>query len=102
MREEVAPHLAAGSGSAQTQRLDLDISSAEFVTDEEDTQRAMPGGVRLTVRWPDGEAPASGFHCGERVRADARLLQPEVYRDPGAWNRRDYLLDQGIYWTGAG
>jgi competence protein ComEC len=96
MREEVAQDLDEGSGRAQTQRLDLDISSAEFVTDEEDTQRAMPGGVRLTVRWPDGEAPASGFHCGERVRADARLTQPDVYRDPGAWNRRDYLLDQGI------
>ena len=36
------------------------------------------------------------FHCGERIRADARLMQPEVYRDPGVWSRRDYLLDQGI------
>ncbi len=96
MRDEVAQDLDEGRGRAQTQRLDLAISSVEVVTDEEDTQRAMPGGVRLTVRWPDGEVPASGFHCGERIRADARLLQPEVYRDPGAWNRRDYLLDQGI------
>ena len=26
----------------------------------------------------------------------ARLLPPQVYRDPGAWSRADYLLDQGI------
>jgi len=96
IREEVAQDVDEGSSTAQTQRLDLDISSVEVVTDEEDTQTAMPGGVRLTVRWPNGEAPASGFHCGDRVRADARLTRPEVYRDPGAWNRRDYLLDQGI------
>ena len=52
--------------------------------------------MRLTVRWPEERPLHAGFHCGERIRADARLMQPEVYRDPGAWNRRDYLLDQGI------
>ena len=79
-----------------TQRLDIAISNIEFVTDDEDVQAAMQGGVRLTVRWPEGESTISGFQCGERIRADARLMQPEVYRDPGAWNRRNYLLDLGI------
>ena len=96
MREEVAQDLDAGNETAQMQRLDLQISSVEVVTDEEDALRAMQGGVRLTVRWPDGDAPASRIDCGDRVRVDAQLTRPEVYRDPGAWNRRDYLLDQGI------
>jgi competence protein ComEC len=95
MRKEAEQNVEEGNDTAQTQRLDLDVSNVEFVTDEEDTQRSVPGGVRLTVRWPDGEA-ASGFHCGERIRADVRLTQPEVYRDPGTWSRRDYLLDEGI------
>lgn len=96
MREEVAQDVDEDSSTTPTQRLDLEVSSVEVVTDQEDEQTAMQGGVRLTVRWPDGEAAASGFHCGERVRADARLMQPGVYRDPGAWDRRGYLLDQGI------
>ena len=96
LREEVAQNLDEGNDATQTQRLDLDISSVEVVTDEQDAQTTMPGGVRLTVRWPDGETAANAFHCGERVRADARLMQPAVYRDPGAWNRRDYLLDEGV------
>jgi competence protein ComEC len=93
---ELEQDVNEGNDATQTQRLDLSISSVEVVTDEEDSQRAMPGGVRFRVRWPDGDAPAAEFRCGDHVRADARLMQPEVYRDPGAWNRRDYLLDQGI------
>lgn len=96
VRGEVAQDVDEGNDTTQEQRLDLNISSVEVVTDEEDKQSAMPGGVRLTVRWPDGDGPTSGFHCGDRIRADARLIQPEVYRDPGAWSRRDYLLEQGI------
>ncbi len=96
IRREVSQAIDEANVAEQTQRLDLAISSVEVVTDDEDAQRAMPGGVRLTVRWADGGAAARGFHCGERIRADARLMQPEVYRDPGAWSRRDYLLDQDI------
>jgi competence protein ComEC len=55
--------------------------------------------VRLTVRWPS--LPDQPYHCGERVRAIVRLLPPEVYRDPGAWNRQDYLLGLGITATGS-
>jgi competence protein ComEC len=96
LRREAALDAEEGNGALQTQRLDLDVSSVEFVTDEQDLQKTTQGGVRLTVRWPEGDAKANAFHCGERVRADARLMQPSVYRDPGVWSRRDYLLDQGI------
>jgi len=82
-----------------SQRVDLRVSSMEVVTDSDDTMATAPGSVRLTVRWPQatqGQSSPQPFRCGERVRAFARLLPPEVYRDPGAWSRADYLLDQGI------
>ena len=82
-----------------TQRIDLHVSSIENVTDTEDVQVPAEGAVRLTVRWPS--LPDRPFRCGERVRADVRLLRPDVYNDPGAWNRRDYLLDLGITSTGS-
>ena len=77
-----------------TQRIDVRIASIENVTDEQDAQVAAEGGLRLTVRWPS--TPDRPFRCGEHVRAIVRMLPPEVYRDPGAWNRQDYLIDLGI------
>ncbi|MGP8173621.1 MAG: ComEC/Rec2 family competence protein, partial [Terracidiphilus sp.] len=84
-----------------SQRIDLRVSSLEVVTDANDAQAPVAGGVRLTVRWPAAaNTPAQPgpqlFHCGDRVRAVVRLLPPEVYHDPGVWSRQDYLLDQGI------
>jgi competence protein ComEC len=96
-----------------SQRIDLRVSTLEVVTDANDAQAPVTGGVRLTIRWPAPNAshPAvSGsavsdsliqpspqpFQCGERVRAIVRLLPPEVYHDPGVWSRQDFLLDQGI------
>jgi competence protein ComEC len=91
------------SSITPSQRVDLRISSLEVVTDAADAQAPATGGVRLTVRWPAPNvsslpAPAGPqpFHCGERVRAVVRLLQPQTYHDPGVWSRQDYLLDQGI------
>ncbi len=80
-----------------TQRIDLRVRTIEVVNDEEDVQTPADGALRLTVRWT--RDPERGFGCGERLSAVVRLLPPEVYRDPGAWNRQDYLLDQGITTT---
>ena len=96
VRGELEQNVDEAQSTAPAQRLDLRIANVEVVTDNEDEQEGMPGGLRLTVRWPDGQRNIAGFHCGDRIRADARLMQPEVYRDPGAWSRKDYLLDQGI------
>jgi competence protein ComEC len=78
------------------QRIDLRVSSLEVVTDAEDTQTPVEGGVRLTVRWPQDPSSQQLFQCGERLRAVVRLLPPEVYHDPGVWSREDFLVDQGI------
>ena len=96
---------AAAPRPQPTQRIDLRVSSLEVVSDAEDAQAPIAGGVRLTIRWPAATASHPGasvqpspelFHCGDSIRAVVRLLPPEVYHDPGVWSRQDYLLDQGI------
>ena len=80
------------------QRIDLHVSSVETVSDTEDAQTPVDGGIRLTVRWPEGTAAQDAvveFRCGERLRATVRMFPPQVYHDPGAWSREEYLLDQG-------
>jgi competence protein ComEC len=83
-----------------SQRIDLQVSTLEVVTDDQDAQLPATGGVRLTIRWPlDQKLVQSNpqpFHCGERIRAEARLLRPETYHDPDVFSRADFLLDQGI------
>ena len=86
------------SAEETTQRIDLSLANIEVISDMQDAQIPIEGNVRLTVRWPadgDGTAPVP-FRCGQRIRAVARLLLPQDYRDPGTWSRTDYLLDQGI------
>jgi competence protein ComEC len=83
------------SATSPSQRVDLRVASVEAVSDDSDAQAPADGGVRLTVRWPAGNA-AQAFECGDRVRAVVRLLPPEIYHDPGVWSRANFLLDQGI------
>lgn len=96
VRTEVDQNVDGPATTEISQRVDLRVNSAEVVSDAEDAQQPMTGAVRLTVRWPAGAAAPQAFNCGEHVRAVARLLPPQVYRDPGVWSRTDYLLDQGI------
>jgi competence protein ComEC len=98
LRSERIEDVDETASEGPSQRIDLRVASVEVVNDAEDAQEPVVGGVRLTVRWPMAQnvIGATAFDCGERIRATVRLLRPEVYRDPGAWNRNDYLLDQGI------
>jgi competence protein ComEC len=100
VRTEIEQNVDEPTAVAPSQRVDLRVESVEVVTDASDAQTPVHGGVRLTVRWPDGAENAEGFQCGDRVRAVVRLLPPETYRDPGVWNRAEYLADQGITSTG--
>ena len=91
----------AAPAERPTQRIDLRISSVEVVTDSEDDVQPVAGGARLMVHWPANPAGSQVFHCGERVRAVVRFLPPQVFHDPGAWNREQFLLDQGMTSSGA-
>jgi len=100
--EENLDHNEQGVPAAEqrpSQRIDLRVENMEVVTDADDAQAPVQGGLRLAARWPADEAanaPLEPFRCGERIRVVARPLQPETYHDPGAWSREDFLLDQGI------
>ncbi|MDR3793023.1 MAG: ComEC/Rec2 family competence protein [Terracidiphilus sp.] len=85
---------ASARSEEPSQRVDVEVVRAEVVDDTEDRIAPADGRIRLTVRWPEGRPAA--LRCGERIRATVRLLRPEVYRDSGAWNRADFLLDEGI------
>jgi competence protein ComEC len=101
--EDPTPPVEGSSQSSEVplQSLDLRVSTVEVVTDSEDMQAPVAGGIRLQVRWPeDDPAPPTPFACGDRIRAVVRLSLPEVYHDPNVWSRQDYLLDQGITATG--
>lgn len=96
VRSELEQNVDEPAAAAPAQRIDLHVSTVEVVDDSVDVQSAMSGGVRLTVRWPVAAVQARPFRCGDRVRAVVPLLPPEVYHDPGAWSRGDYLVEQGI------
>jgi competence protein ComEC len=96
VRAEIEPDPDASDAVPEvpSQRIDVQVASVEVVTDAEDKQEPVTGGVRLTVRWP--HQPGQPFNCGEQIRATARILPPATYHDPGAFSRVDFLLDQGI------
>ena len=96
VRTELEQNVEGPSAAQPTQQLDVLVSSVEVVTDSDDVQRPARGGLRITVRWAQGELQPREFGCGERIRADVRMLMPQNYRDPGAWSRSAYLLDRGI------
>jgi competence protein ComEC len=79
-----------------TTSLDLDLTAIEDVTP--DTSRMVPiaGGVRATLFADKDAQPPPQLQCGDVVEVPLRLRAPERYRDPGAWQYADYLLDQNI------
>jgi competence protein ComEC len=88
--------------------IDLSLTAIEDVTP--DTSRMVPivgiGGIRATLlanstsqtRRQLQPLPQTQpqLHCGDLVEITLRLRATERYRDPGAWQFADYLLDQGI------
>jgi competence protein ComEC len=74
-----------------SESVDLDVQAVEDVTPDVSTMRAVPGGVRVTL-----QGAATRLACGDVVEAPLRMRLADVYRDPGAWSERDYLLGQGI------
>jgi competence protein ComEC len=88
----------AAENATPTTSLDLSLTAIEDVTP--DTSRMVPiaGGIRATLLAGHAPQPQSQpqLHCGDLVEATLRLRAPERYRDPGAWQFADYLLDQGI------
>lgn len=92
-----------------TLSVDLELTAIEDVTPDTDRMVPIAGGVRATLlasasRTPAGANAATALpqlYCGDAIQTPMRLRVPERYRDPGAWQYADYLLDQGIAATGS-
>jgi competence protein ComEC len=74
--------------------VDLSVEAVEEVTPDISRMLPVTGGVRAIVVVKDAVLPA--LHCGDVVEMPMRLRVPERYRDPGAWQYADYLLQQGM------
>lgn len=98
------PSSSPTSNSQSTQQIDLQISSAERITDTVDAMQPLPQSpparVRITVHWPAHHPafprPFNGLRCGQHIRAVLRLLPPDTFHDPGVWSLPDYLASEQI------
>jgi competence protein ComEC len=79
-----------------TQSIDIDVQSVEYLTPDASLQQPTTGGIRLTL-----SDPQLDLHCGDLIAVPLRLRTPDIYRDPGAWSYADYLLSEGIGATGS-
>lgn len=77
----------------QTQ-VDLALDHVEEITPDVSQMIAVDGGLRAGIYTNLENAPA--FACGESIAFTARMHLPDNYRDPGAFDQREYLLQQGI------
>jgi len=74
--------------------VDVAVEAVEEVTPDVSRMLPVTGGVRAIVVAKDTTLPS--LHCGDVLEMPLRLRIPERYRDPGAWQYADYLLQQGI------
>jgi competence protein ComEC len=79
-----------------TQSIDIDLQTVEYLTPDLSVPKPTSGGVRFTVN-----GPQLSLHCGDLIEVPLRLRTPDVYRDPGAWSYAEYLLSEGIGATGS-
>ncbi len=97
------PHVQTGFGET---RESLDLETEAITTAEANTADAkslpLRSGLRLTIYTPttgatsDVAALRPTFQYGDRLRFRARLRLPRNFRNPGAFDYRQYLADQGI------
>ena len=89
---------APSHAKEQSQRIDLELTAAEIVTDISDQilpiLRHDATRLRLTIHWPDGRPQA--ISCGQSLRTIIRILPTEIFHDPGVWDRVAYLESQQI------
>ncbi len=82
----------------QSQQLQLKLISAIA---SDGTRHALAGGISLTLYAPlDASLPR--IECDDSVRATLTMRQPARYLDPGVWDERDYMLNEGLAAFGSG
>lgn len=84
------------------QTLDIKVEQIESgsVPARNDVSANNPAGIRVNVYSqpsPEGQSPAAPqFIYGDRIRFTARLRLPRNFGNPGAFDYRGYLLQNGI------
>ncbi len=98
-RDETADDELPGQTGEEVYSLDVALSGIEEVTP--DVSRIVPasGGVRITAYAVPGHMPP--LACGMTVRLTSRLHAPQQFRDPGVWQREQYLAENGIVAVGS-
>ena len=81
-------------GTVGATQVDVRVRQVEDVTPDVSRMVPVEGGVRVTL--PAAMAGVDGLRCGDVIAVPMRMRGPERYRDPGAWQYADYLLEQGI------
>ncbi len=80
----------------QAEQVDLQLSQIEYLTPDLSTLVPITAGIRATLITTPDTPSLPLLSCGDRIELQIRLRLPERYRDPGAWQYTDYLLEQGI------
>ncbi len=82
----------------QSEQIQVKVAS---VAGEDGTVRSLSGGLSLTLYAPlDADFPRVA--CNDKIRATVTMRQPERYLDPGVWDERGYMLNEGIGAFGSG
>jgi len=91
---------ADASDSQRAQRVDLQLTAVEVVTDASDALVSMQpvetGKIRLSVIGPLTGPSGELVRCGQRLRAVVRLLPPDTFHDQGVWSRAAFLESQDV------
>jgi competence protein ComEC len=82
----------------QSQQLQLKLTS---LIANDGTRQPLVGGLSLTIYAPP-DVVFPRIACADTVRATVTMRQPERYLDPGVWNEREYMLNEGIGAFGSG
>jgi competence protein ComEC len=78
----------------QAVSIDVEVQAIEEVSPDVSRMVPVEGGVRVTLMTQGGALPE--LRCGNVIEAPMQLRLPLRYKDPGAWQYADYLLEQGI------
>jgi len=72
----------------------LDVETEEITADGQNF--AVRSGLRISVFGTRGAAQPHLFRYGERLQFPAKLYPPRNFRNPGAFDYRSYLAENGI------
>lgn len=72
---------------------DVALSSVEY----DSRVIATEGGLRMNYTPQPSDGPLPDLHAGDEISVLTQARLPQFYRDEGAFDRREYLAQQGIY-----